>query len=57
MTLSPLKIESREYTYVSVIVYEPSGGIRFEEFIVSSPERVEALRLAKTYVAQRGWRL
>lgn len=57
MTLSPQKIERREFTFVSVIVYEPSGDMRFEKFIVSSPERAAALILAKNYVVQRGWRL
>lgn len=47
-------IENRNYTYVRVW---PKGNDSSETFLVSSPYREDALKLAQMYVDQKKWEL
>jgi hypothetical protein len=53
MSLTAQDISSKNYTYVSVVRRSEVGGLLFEDFLVPSPYKEEALSQAKEYVAQR----
>ena len=50
-------VERRNYTFVSVNVINDEGWTKLEEFIVSSPYKLEARALALQYINNRGWQL
>lgn len=48
-------IENKNYTYVSVITNR--NPMQIEKFLVHSPYKEEALRLAQRYVENQSWDL
>lgn len=48
-------LDKRNYTYVTV--YLEGENLRSKAFLVSSPYKKEAARLAKIYIKRKGWKV
>lgn len=53
--LTEADIENRNYTLVSVYRNSPQEGLIFEKFLVSSPCKEQARKLANLYIKKIGW--